>query len=226
MSKTKQKPKNRNKPYKPKKDQMTKDQVEQIFKSGGLKALERHFSKFENVKPHHLQMTWNIFDSARAVEMYCLMNDLEMSDYPLLPLDALQTIYKGDLIVAIIKNLIEPFQKYKLAIKGKACKIDDPSVVIDVPVFTADFKDEAISYSVLVAGTKAGKYKFKRDGVFTTHWEGLTSEYNRFFESHTSEEYKLCDAEAVLSCTTQFKSWIEEKTFKESRILGQMRKFV
>ena len=38
------------------------------------------------------------------------------------------------------------------------------------------------------------------------------------------DDYEVFEAKAKLSCTTPFYSWLQEKEFKQYKLLGQMRR--
>lgn len=213
----------RNKAYKPKKEQVSKDQLNRIYKSKGIQGLYDHFSDYSRLEKHHLKMTWDLFDVHRVTEMYCLMNDLPLEGEEPFPLSVLQRIYHGDLIIALREQLIDPVQGFKVKVVAECQHIENPEI-IKTHVYEHDFSDQPISYNTFMRGKASGKYLFKRDGVFSVQWEGITPEWQRFLNSQDDHEmYELVAASASLECTTQFLSWKEEKDFKKLKLLGMMR---
>lgn len=225
-TKTKQKPKNRKKAYKPKKDQSTISQIREIYNSKGVQGLEAHFSKFQKMKSYKLDMRWNLFDVDSTINLYAAMNEIELLPEQPVPLNLLQSVYKGDLIIALNEKLIYGDQKYSIEIQGKARDRNNPDEEIILPLYKQSF-DPAIEYEVFLMGEAAGKYYFKRDGVFTTTWKGITPEWEIYLEGlYPGEDYELIDAYATMTCTTTFVSWAEEREFLKIKAMRGVRQFV
>lgn len=229
MSRKQQKPKNRNKAYKPKKDQLTKDQIKQLIRKGkGTdRALRAHLEKFSQLKPYDLEMSWDLLDVERTLDMYCYFNGLDPDGTDPLPLQTLQSVYKGDLIIGIRRNIIPAAQEFKIRIFNTRVRLkDDHSVVLDAPDYVRDFTGDPIDYNIFMQGEVKGKHYFKRDGEFKVVWQGLTKEWGLFIDPLFDDEYEVCHAQATLSCTTPFNTWNDEKQFQQIKLMSQARKFV
>lgn len=212
----------RNKKYAPKKDQTTVKQIDQMFRAGGTEALVEHFKRYKNVEYFHLSMTWDLFDVSRVLDMYQLMNDDEISHKNPAPLNVLQSVYKGDLIIALRENLIDGKQCFKIRIDCKARLVDDHSKVVNIP-YEVSF-EEPIDYDIFMRGTDAGRYYVKDKHGFKTPWKGITPEWNAYLGDLYEDEYEVFAANAKLECTTQFLSWAEERQFKQLKLLGAVRR--
>lgn len=219
------KPKNRKKPYKPKKDQLNLNSIKQIVSSKGVDGLYDHFKAYKRLDKHYLEMKWDIFDVNTTIDLYCLMNDISLSGDDPLPLEVLDMIYKGDLIYALRKQLIDPTQEFRIEIHSRARHVDNPDDIVTLEPYIKDFAGDPINYEVFMQGKEKGKHYFKRDGVFKTVWEGVTKEWNINLDGQYSDDYEVFEAKAKLSCTTEFYSWLQEKEFKQYKLLGQMRRF-
>lgn len=187
----KQKPKNRKKAHKPK---------QYIFSNTPPKSRE-------------FEMSWNLKDAESTIDLYCLMHDIDLETKDLMPLSLLQSIYKGDLIIALRQSLISSTQEYKITITSKARRFDDPSVTVPVKPFHADFTGNAINYRIFMSGEEQGKHYFKRDGIYNVIWQGLTKEWKRDLDEQYSDEYEIFDSHATLSCHGAFISLFDEVDF-------------
>lgn len=219
------KPKNRKKPYKPKKDQLNLNSIKQIVSSKGVDGLYDHFKEYKRLDKHYLEMKWDIFDVNTTIDLYCLMNNISLSGDDPLPLELLDMIYKGDLIYALRKQLIDPTQEFRIEIHSRARHVDNSDDIVTLEPYIKDFAGDPINYEVFMQGKDKGKHYFKRDGVFKTLWEGVTKEWNINLDGQYSDDYEVFEAKAKLSCTTPFYSWLQEKEFKQYKLLGQMRRF-
>lgn len=191
------------------------------------KAMPKNFMNVKGWKPtpYNLSMTWDLFDVDRTINMYELMNGEAANSNGPLPLEILQRIYKGDLIIAIRENIIWEKQEYKIRIFGmKYRKINDHSIVRDLPDYHMDFKGDPIAYPVFMRGREEGIHSFKRDGTFKSPWEGITKEWRKYLEQFADDEYELCAALAELSCTAPFTNAFAEGRFKQLRLINQARK--
>ena len=214
----------RKKTYKPKKDQFTLKQTEEILKKGGVQALYNTISKMSDLKPYELTMEWDLFDVERIIAIHCLTHGIDLESSQRLPLSVLQSVYKGDLLIAIYDSLIPAKQEFKIHIKNTARNIETGELV-PVKDFVMDFTGKPIDYHIFMKGKEEGIYKFKRDGVFDTPWLGITNEWRKFINSQYGDEVELIGAVASLSCKSKFICWNSEKTFKQKVLLSKMRRF-
>lgn len=192
----------RNKAYRPKK--VGNDAL-------GMSALTKSLIGITR-KKYHLTMSWDLFDVDRTLDMYCLMNDIDPNDKGPLPVNILQMVYKGNLIVALREDLIDAVQGFYIEIKAKAKNAEGH--VIDAPFFRMSFKDKPIDYNIFMRGKDAGKYYFKRDGVFSVLWEGITEEWNKHLATDGKDDYVVFEATGYLSCDAYFLSLQHERKFK------------
>lgn len=217
----KQKPKNRKKAYKPKVMQSVIDPKYAALK--GFEGMAKHISTLPPPKKHHLAMSWDLKDAERTIDLYCLMSGIELSTKGLMPLPVLQSAYQGDLVIALRENLIPEKQNFKITITSKAKRLDDPSVVVPVKPYSADFSENPIDYAVFMLGPERGKHYHKRKSGFKTIWQGLTEEWKADLDEQYSDEYEIFDSEATLSCETYFSSQINEGIFKKLKLKYQAR---
>lgn len=223
-SKHKVKPKNRNKPYRPKKEQTTQRQLNEIYKSKGEQGLYDHFSAFKRLTPYELESHWDLFDVDSTINLYCAMNGLDTeADYSI-PKHLLESVYKGDLIMALDHRLIYGDQHFHIEIQGTARNALNHDEVVQLPLYKRTF-DPAIPYDIFLMGERAGKYYFKRDGQFKTTWKGINSEWSIYLEGlYPGENWELIGAKATLKCTTTFLAWNEEKKFQQLKLLRGVKK--
>ncbi|HHX4894687.1 TPA: hypothetical protein ACVB8O_002167 [Acinetobacter baumannii] len=207
----KQKPKNRKKTYKPKIAGLNKPGEYAELK--GLNGLVKAVSSLPPPKKYYLDMTWDLEDAERTIDFYCVLEGIPTDKKGLMPLHVLQGAYKGDLIIALRKNLIPENQHFKIEITCKARRIDDPSVVVDVRPFKVDFSEQAIDYATFMEGPARGRYFLKRKGGVKTLWKGITKEWKLDLDEQYSDEYEIIGSKAVLSCETYFRSKILENQF-------------
>ena len=218
----KQKPKNRKKAYTPKKPSFVSNSLEQAGLKG-FDGMAKHLSTLPPPKKHHLAMSWDLQNAEIIIDLYCLTHGIPLNNKRVMPLNVLQSAYKGDLIIALRENLIPETQGFRFEITCKAKRIDDPSVIVDVKPFVADFTDNPIDYSVFMIGKKKGKHYHKRKTGFKTIWEGVTQEWKNDLDEQYSDEYEIFDSQATLSCETYFNSQICEGIFKKLKAKRQLR---
>lgn len=212
----KQKPKNRKKAYKPTDVKFTTDPKYAALK--GFEGMVKHISTLPPPKKHHLEMSWDLKNAELTIDIYCLMNGIELSTKGLMPLPVLQSAYQGDLIIALRENLIPEAQNFKITITCKARRFDDPSVIVDVKPYSEVFSENPIDYAVFIVGPKRGKHYHKRKSGFKTIWRGLTEEWKADVDEQYSDEYEIFDSKATLSCETYFSSQINESIFKKLKL--------
>lgn len=218
----KQKPKNRKKAYTPKKPKFVSNTVEHAALIG-FHGMAKHISTLPQPKKHHLAMSWDLQDAENIIDLHCLMHGIPLDNKRVLSLNVLQSAYQGGLIIALRENLIPEAQGFKLKITCKARRFDDPSVVVSVKPFVADFTANPIDYSVFMSGEEKGKYYHKRKTGLKTIWKGITKEWKEDLDEQYSDEYEIFDSQATLSCDTYFKSQICEGIFKKLKAKRQLR---
>lgn len=218
----KQKPKNRKKAYKPKKPNFVSNSIEHAALIG-FEGMAKHLSTLPPPKKHLLEMSWDLKNTELNIDLYCLMHGIQLSKKGLMPLNVLQAAYQGDLIIALRENLIPEKQNFKITITSKAKRLDDPSVVVPVKPYSADFNENPIDYAVFMLGPKRGKHYHKRKSGFKTIWQGLTEEWKTDLDEQYSDEYEIYDSQATLSCETYFSSQICESIFKKLKAKRQLR---
>lgn len=218
----KQKPKNRGKAYKPK-TAKTRNMTLEMQALSGFYGMQEYLENESTLKKHHLEMSWDLKNVDITIDLYCLMNGIKLNAKQPIPLKVLQSAYKGDLIIALRKNLIPDTQGFKITITSKARRFDDPSVIVPVETYTADFSNKPIDYSVFMLGEEKGKYYYKRDGLFNTVWQGITKEWKRDLDRQYSDDYEIFDSYATLSCETTFNSVFSESIFNKLKREMQKR---
>lgn len=200
----------RKKAYKPKVAKLSP--LELAHRS--LFGIDTYIAKLPALKKYTLSMQWDLKDVDRTLDLYCAMNNITLDKNKPVPLKILNRIYKGDLVIALRKDLIPNRQGFKITITCKARLIDDPSVVVPVKPYTADFSQDPIIYSIFMLGEKHGKHYFKRDGVFKTIWQGITKEWKIHLDEQYSDAYEIFDSKAVLTTETAFNNPMDEALFK------------
>lgn len=213
-------PKKRNKKYVPKVD-LHEKQIGQIYKSKGRKGLEDVYGKMKAPVPQYMEMQWDFLEAERILHMASLMHDKPIPIEEL-PLDIVKNVYKGDLIIAIVDQLIDSKQKYEITINTHLVKEGEEQIY--------SFKyhhafDEAICYQEFMDGSKT--HKVDRGQGIKTRWKGLSEEWCEAVQGkYPIDEFRLAGAQAKLSVNAPLLSWLQETNMRKTRFMNSIKLFI
>lgn len=210
-------PRKRNKKYIPKVD-LHGDQIKQILRSKGRKGLEDIYSKMKVPAVQHLEMQWDFLEAERLLSIASIMHGVSVEE---LPLEVVKNVYHGDLIIAIVDQLIDSKQKYEITI--------DTFLSKDGVDQTYNYKyhhkfDEPICYQEFMNGSKT--HKVDRGQGIKTRWKGVSEEWNDAVQlKYSSKNYSLAGAKAKLSVHAAPKTWLQETDMRKTRFMNSIKLF-
>lgn len=210
-------PKKRNKKYVPKVDLHAK-QIGQIYSSKGRKGLENVYGKMKAPVSQYLEMQWDFLEAERTLQIASIMHDISIEE---LPLSIVKNVYKGDLIIAIVDQLIDSKQKYEITITTHLAREEDGQT------FTYKYHhlfDEPICYQEFMDGSKT--HKVDRGQGIKTRWKGLSDEWCEAVQAkYPIDEFGLAGAQAKLSVNAPLLSWLEETNMRKTRFMNKIKLF-
>lgn len=174
--------------------------------------MKKKTKRQHKLKTYKLQMSWEVQEKARRVELWRLLNN--KADHELIPMEMFREIYTGDLAVCLRKHLVPIKQVFHVDCNIHA-RNNDTGEEVHVE-YSTTLRQKVTLWQFLEGHDDHYPdeviYKDHGDGI-KTRWKGFNAELEDYLETIGDDDYVLQTNHCTLTCHTTFKSFAHEQEF-------------
>ena len=164
-------------------------------------------------KVHKFQMTWEVNEAKRIIEMHHLLGGVDPQESTHTPLEVWMNAHKGDLALALKTQTIPPEQSFHIVSRIHAVnKETGEEVDVDFQLATAT----TMHLWQFLGDVDSGIYV--EDGGFKKKWLGFNSELEKYLES-IEGDFEIETNHCCLTCFSTFASFRHEMEFKARKLM-------
>lgn len=166
------------------------------------------------LKAHKFQMTWEVNEAKRTIEMHHLLNGVNPQESTHTPLNVWMSAYKGDLALALKIQAIPLEQSFHIVSRIHAVnKESGESVDVEFQLATA-----TIMHFWQFLGDEDSDI-YVEDGGFKRKWLGFNHELEKYLDE-IEGDFEIVTNHCCLTCFTSFKSFRHEMEFKSVKLVN------
>ncbi|EZQ10756.1 hypothetical protein [Acinetobacter sp. Ver3] len=165
-------------------------------------------------KVHKFQMTWEVNEAKRIIELHHLMNGVDPQESIHTPLHVWMRAHKGDLALALKTQTIPAEQSYHIVSRIHAVN-DETGEAVDVEFQLATATPMHLWQ--FLGDEEADIYV--EDGGFKKKWLGFNHELEKYLNS-IEGDYRIVTNHCCLTCFSSFKSFKHEMEFKSIKLIN------
>ena len=164
-------------------------------------------------KVHKFQMTWEVNEAKRIIEMHHLLGGVDPQESTHTPLEVWMNAHKGDLALALKTQTIPPEQSFHIVSRIHAVnKETGEEVDVDFQLATAT----TMHLWQFLGDVDSDIYV--EDGGFKKKWLGFNSELEKYLES-IEGDFEIKTNHCCLTCFSTFASFRHEMEFKARKLM-------
>ena len=166
------------------------------------------------LKVHKFQMTWEVNEAKRIIEMHHLLNGVNPQESTHTPLNVWMSAHKGDLALALKIRAIPTEQSFHIVSRIHAVnKESGESVDVEFQLATATVMD----FWQFLGNEDSDIYV--EDGGFKRKWLGFNHELEKYLDE-IEGDFEIVTNHCCLTCFTSFKSFRHEMEFKSVKLVN------
>lgn len=166
-------------------------------------------------KVHKFQMSWEVGEAKRIIELHHLMHGVNPQESTHTPLEIWMKAHKGDLALALKTQSIPPEQSFHIVSRVHAVNEETgESVDVEFQLATA-----TVMHLWQFLGDEDADI-YVNDGGFKKKWFGFNHELENYLNS-IDGDYKIVTNHCCLTCFSTFKSFQHERTFKSTKLINR-----
>ena len=164
-------------------------------------------------KVHKFQMTWEVNEAKRIIEMHHLLGGVDPQESTHTPLEVWMNAHKGDLALALKTQTIPPEQSFHIVSRIHAVnKETGEEVDVDFQLATAT------TMHLWQFLGDMGSDIYVEDGGFKKKWLGFNSELEKYLES-IEGDFEIETNHCCLTYFSTFASFRHEMEFKARKLM-------
>lgn len=170
--------------------------------------------KLMRLKTHKFQMHWEVEDARRIIELHHLLGGVDPQESTHTPTTVWTAAHKGDLALALKTRTIQSEQSFHILSRVHAVEeTTGETVDCEIEVATPD----RLEFWQFLGDEEADIYI--QDGPFKTKWLGFNGELEKYLASvGEGKNFVVKSNHCVLTCFSTFKSFADERRFKEIKL--------
>jgi hypothetical protein len=164
-------------------------------------------------KVHKFQMTWEVNEAKRIIEMHHLLNGVDPKESTHTPLKVWMKAHKGDLALGLKTQTIPAEQSFHIVSRIHAVNDNGESVDVEFQLATAT----AMHLWEFLGDVDSDIYV--EDGGFKKKWLGFNHELEKYLDS-IEGDWVIETNHCCLTCFSSFKSFKHEMEFKSVKLVN------
>ena len=172
-------------------------------------------NKIIKQKVHKFQMSWEVNEAKRIIEMHHLLNGVNPQESTHTPLEVWMRAHKGDLALGLKTQTIPAEQSFHIVSKIHAVN-PRTGEAVDVEFQLAT--PQTMHLWQFLGDVDSDLY-IEESGI-KTKWLGFNSELEKYLEE-IEGEFEIVTNHCCLTCFSSFKSFRHEVEFKSIKLMNQ-----
>lgn len=164
-------------------------------------------------KVHKFQMTWEVNEAKRIIELHHLLGGVDPQESTHTPLHVWMNAHKGDLALALKTQTIPAEQSFHVVSKVHAVN-EETGETVDVEFQLAT--PEVMHLWQFLGDVESDIYV--NDGGFKKKWLGFSHELEKYLEG-IEGDFVVKTNHCCLTCFSSFKSFNHEREFKAKKLM-------
>ena len=165
-------------------------------------------------KVHKFQMTWEVNEAKRIIEMHHLLNGVNPQESTHTPLKVWMKAHKGDLALGLKTQTIPEEQSFHIVSRIHAVN-KETGEAVDIEYQLAT---ETVMHLWQFLGDEDSEI-YVNDGGFKKKWLGFNHELEKYLEE-IEGDYEVVTNHCCLTCFSSFKSFQHEVQFKSIKLMN------
>lgn len=166
-------------------------------------------------KIHKFQMTWEVNEAKRIIEMHHLLDGVNPQESTHTPLEIWMKAHKGDLALGLKTQTIPAEQSYHIVSRVHAVnKETGESVDCEFQLATP----ATMHLWEFLGDSDSDVYV--EDGGFKKKWLGFNHELEKYLEE-IKGDFEIVTNHCCLTCFSTFKSFAHEQQFKAVKLMNR-----
>lgn len=159
-------------------------------------------------KVHKFQMSWEVNEAKRIIEMHHLLNGVDPQQSKFTPLKVWMRAHKGDLALALKTQTIPCEQSFHIASKVELLTATGETIICDFQLATPQ-----TMHLWQFLGDVESDFEVNGD-----KWLGFENELNKYLKSVAGDNFTVVTNHCCLTCLSSFKSFRHEIEFKSIKL--------
>ena len=166
---------------------------------------------------HKFQLFGEAIEENRTLELWQLLNNKSENDAP--EIGHLLTLVRGDLVIAMRKDLIDPEQSFHIACKIYAENKEGVSIELDYEIAVP----ERMTYSQFLGGADIENGEspiFIKEAGLETEWKGANNLMDEYFHLTAGPGFKIIKQPYTVTCFSAFRNLACSMMFKNIQLMN------